>query len=251
MCGAVIHFCQTIKIQCKKDPINNILGSLSIRNYWQGLSLSIANYWLGRSLSMRNYWQGRSLSITSIKRLRTFSTFDPFVSEFLYLRCFNYDINYKKPICSTYWKMSSTLVPFWLFPFCLPPVLLPLHGCSSNCLILDFDKVRSTVWLSMAGGGFFGHTFQILSRTFKWVQVQFWNFLTFPKISKVKILAKFEFRFFTPTPLEGGTKKWKFLELLIEPRLLNIIFRANKKRTKSKRWPTYPKNLASYGPPRI
>ena len=36
--------------------------------------------------------------------------------------------------------------------------------------------------LSMAGGGdHFGHTFQILSHTFKRVQVQFWKFLTFPK----------------------------------------------------------------------
>ena len=57
MCVAVIYFYQTIQIQCKIDPINNILGSLSIRNYWQGQSLSI-----------RNYWQGQSLSITSSLR---------------------------------------------------------------------------------------------------------------------------------------------------------------------------------------
>ena len=38
--------------------------------------------------------------------------------------------------------------------------------------------------LSMAGGGLFGPPFQILSRTFKRVHIQFWNFLTFPKYQK-------------------------------------------------------------------
>ena len=42
-------------------------------------------------------------------------------------------------------------------------------------------------------------------------------------------------------------KKRNFFKSLVEPRLLNIIFRANKKKTKSKRWPLYLKNWASYG----
>ena len=33
MCQAVIYFCQSIQIQGKINPINNIIGSLSIRNY--------------------------------------------------------------------------------------------------------------------------------------------------------------------------------------------------------------------------
>ena len=43
MCQAVIYFCQSIKIQGKINPINNIIGSLSIRNYWQGQSPSMRN----------------------------------------------------------------------------------------------------------------------------------------------------------------------------------------------------------------
>ena len=53
MCWAVIYFCQTIQIQFKIDPINNIIGSLSIRNYWQGRPLSItSSYFLGGKLDI-------------------------------------------------------------------------------------------------------------------------------------------------------------------------------------------------------
>ena len=53
----------------------------------------------------------------------------------------------------------------------------------------------------------------------------------FSSISKIKILEKFEFRFYSPPPppLEGGTKKMKILRI---PRRAKV---ANKKRTKSKR----------------
>ena len=61
----------------------------------------------------------------------------------------------------------------------------------------------------MAGGCQFDTTFSDISRTFKRVHVQFWNFLTFPKYQKQKFWKNSNYDFFTPTPSEGGTKKMK------------------------------------------
>ena len=53
---------------------------------------------------------------------------------------------------------------------------------------------------------------------------------------------------FYPQPLQRGVlKKWKFLKLVIQPKLLNMIYRTHKKRNKSKIWALYLKNWASYG----
>ena len=63
--------------------------------------------------------------------------------------------------------------------------------------------------LSMAGGCQFDTTFSDISRTFKQVDVQFWNFLTFPKYQKQKFWKNLSSIFFTPPPSAGGTKKMK------------------------------------------
>ena len=56
-----------------------------------------------------------------------------------------------------------------------------------------------------------------------------------------------EFEFFPLTPLGGGTKKMKNLNLVLEPKLLNMISYKHKDKKKSKRWVSYLKNWASYG----
>ena len=100
----------------------------------------------------------------------------------------------------------------------------------------------------MAGGGQFDTTFLDISRTFKRVKVQFWNFLTFPKYQKQKFWTQFEFKFFNPTPSWRGGIKIEVHEILVgDPMLLNIIFKANKNKNKSKSWALYLKNWASYG----
>ena len=50
-----------------------------------------------------------------------------------------------------------------------------------------------------------------------------------------------------PPPWRGVLKKQKFSKLVIEPKLLNMIYRTHKKRAKSKKWALYLKNWASYG----
>ena len=84
--------------------------------------------------------------------------------------------------------------------------------------------------------------------TFKRVNVVKWNFLTLPKYRKQKILTKFEFRFFNPTTSwRGGIKIEVIKKLVGDPMLLNMIFKANKNKKKSRRWVVYLKNWASYG----
>ena len=51
--------------------------------------------------------------------------------------------------------------------------------------------------------------------------------------------ANFELKFLPQTPSEGVLKKWKFWKLVIEPKLLNMIYRTHKKRNKSKIWALY------------
>ena len=50
---------------------------------------------------------------------------------------------------------------------------------------------------------------------------------------KTIVIAKFEFNFY-PKPSEGSIKKMN-KELLVDLKLQNLIFRAHKMRTKSKR----------------
>ena len=66
--------------------------------------------------------------------------------------------------------------------------------------------------------------------------------MTFSKYKKTKFWVNFELKFFIPTPSEGVLKKWKFSKLVIEPKLLNMIYRTHKKRNKSKIWALYLKN---------
>ena len=62
-----------------------------------------------------------------------------------------------------------------------------------------------------------------------------WNFLAFPKYQKQKFWKNLNCKFVTPIP-----------RLVVESRLQNMIFRANKKRTKSKRWPLYLKSYRNF-----
>ena len=55
------------------------------------------------------------------------------------------------------------------------------------------------------------------------------------------------FQYYIPPRSEGVIKNWKFSKFVIEPKVLKMIFRAQKKRAKSKRWPMYLKHWASYG----
>ena len=71
--------------------------------------------------------------------------------------------------------------------------------------------------------------------------------MTFPKYRKQKFLTKFEFKFFNPTPSwRGGIKIEVIKKLVRDPMLLNMIFKANKNKNKSRRWVVYLKNWASY-----
>ena len=54
--------------------------------------------------------------------------------------------------------------------------------------------------------GGFDHPFQILSRTFNQVHIQFWNFLTFPKYQKWNFWQDLTSDFF-PTPPRRGVLK--------------------------------------------
>ena len=51
--------------------------------------------------------------------------------------------------------------------------------------------------------------------------------------------------FYPNPPRRGVLKKWKFLRLVVEPKLLNMICRTYKEMTKSRRWTLYLKNWAS------
>ena len=107
-------------------------------------------------------------------------------------------------------------------------------------------KGRSQIFfyltLSMAGGCQFDTTFSDISRTFKRVHVQFWNFLTFPKYQKQKFWKNFNSNFFYP-----ALKKRKNFKLVLQPKLLNMISYKQKDKKKSKRWALYLKNWPSYG----
>ena len=75
-----------------------------------------------------------------------------------------------------------------------------------------------------------------------------WDFLTFPKYQKQKFWTQFEFKFFNPTPSwRGGIKIEVIKKLVRDQMLLNMIFKANKNKNKSRRWVVYLKNWASYG----
>ena len=76
---------------------------------------------------------------------------------------------------------------------------------------------------------------------FKRVNVVKWNFLTFPKYKKQKFWTQFEFKISNPTQIEVIKKRVR------DPMLLNMIFKANKNKNKSRRWVVYLKNWASYG----
>ena len=59
--------------------------------------------------------------------------------------------------------------------------------------------------------------------------------MTFPKYQKKKFWTKFEFKFFNPTPSWRGGIKIEVHEILVgDPMLLNIIFKADKNKNKSK-----------------
>ena len=73
------------------------------------------------------------------------------------------------------------------------------------------------------------------------------NFLTFSKYKKTKFRQILNQNLLPQPPSEGVLKKWKFSKLVIEPKLLNMIYRTHKKRNKSKIWALYLKNWASYG----
>ena len=66
-------------------------------------------------------------------------------------------------------------------------------------------------------GGHFDTTFLDICRTFKRLIIQFWNFLTFPKYLKQIFWKNLNYNFLLQPPSEGVLKKWKFLELVVEP----------------------------------
>ena len=119
----------------------------------------------------------------------------------------------------------------------------------NNYLFENFLGNHSINWLhltlSMVGWGQFNMIFSNISRTFKRVIAQFWNFLIFLNIKNKNFEKKFELWFF-PQPLWRGVLKKDLFETLVLE-LQNMIFRTHKKRAKSKRWPLYLKNWASNG----
>ena len=62
-------------------------------------------------------------------------------------------------------------------------------------------------------GGLFWPPFPDIISHFKTGTSTVLKLFDFFSISKIKILAKFEFRFFKPPPPEGGTKKIKILRI--------------------------------------
>ena len=59
---------------------------------------------------------------------------------------------------------------------------------------------------------------------------------TFPKYQKQKFWTQFEFKFFNPTPSWRGGIKIEVIENLVrDPMLLNMIFKATKNKNKSRR----------------
>ena len=71
-------------------------------------------------------------------------------------------------------------------------------------LIFCMEALFKYPW--WGGGCQFDTTFSDTSQ----VNIQFWNFLTFPKYQKQNLL---NYYFFIPTPLEGGTKKNDFFKI--------------------------------------
>ena len=71
-----------------------------------------------------------------------------------------------------------------------------------------------------------------------------WLFLNI----KNKNFGKIWIKIFLPHPPQRGVlKKRKILNLVVEPKLLNMISYKHKDKKKSKRWVSYLKNWASYG----
>ena len=106
----------------------------------------------------------------------------------------------------TIFGFISTL-SLWLFdPYLtmLSHVCIILEVMFSPCFKLCLHSVWNHVYTMLEGGGQFDTTFSEISRTFKRVHVQFWNFLTFPKFQKQKFWKNMNYRFFTPNALRGG-----------------------------------------------
>ena len=94
---------------------------------------------------------------------------------------------------------------------------------------------------------FWAPQFFLLFSTFKQVNKVNWNFLTFQKYQKQKFWTTFVFKFFNPTPSwRMGIKIEVIKKLVRDPMLLNMIFKANKNKNKSRRWVVYLKNCVSY-----
>ena len=64
--------------------------------------------------------------------------------------------------------------------------------------------LKEALTLSYLGGSAKRHHFSTLVVTPKRLHLFFWSFLTFPKFKETKFWSKFEFQFFTLTPLGGG-----------------------------------------------
>ena len=81
----------------------------------------------------------------------------------------------------------------------------------------------------------------------KRIFVLIWNFVTFPKYQKQKFWKNLNSNFFTPPPSEGGTKKQKKFKLVLEPKLLNMIYYKQKDKKNPKDDPCISKTYRVTG----